>query len=121
MPRLLIVDDDAVHIQLWKLMLETGGHQIETADTMPGALEKLVLTTPEVLLMDLHLPELKVGLELIRATRAISHAKILVVSGWPLDLEGRVEEKLVDCVLAKPVRPQTLLRHVTELLVTSSA
>jgi CheY-like chemotaxis protein len=71
--------------------------------------------------MDLRLPELKDGLTLIRQAHQTSPAKILVLSGWLGDLESLPEQQFVDRVLAKPVRPNTLLRHITELVVTVSA
>ena len=115
------MDDDPAQISVWKLLLEACGHQIESAETLPSAVEKLSVVEPEVLLMDLRLPELKDGLMLIRKARETSPAKIIVLSGWPRDLESLPEVKLVDRVLAKPVRPNTLLRHITELVVAASA
>jgi two-component system KDP operon response regulator KdpE len=121
MARLLLVDDDPAQISVWRLLLEACGHQIETAETLPLAIEKLAVAEPEILLMDLRLPELKDGLALIRRAREISAAKILVLSGWPRDLESLPEQQFVARVLAKPVRPNTLLRHIGELVAAVSA
>jgi CheY-like chemotaxis protein len=116
MARLLLVDDDPAQINVWRLLLEAYGHQIETAETLAHAVEKLAAAEPEILLMDLRLPELKDGLALIRQARETSPAKILVLSGWPGDLESLPEQQFVDRVLAKPVRPNTLLRHIAEMV-----
>jgi CheY-like chemotaxis protein len=121
MARVLLVDDDPAQLNVWTLVLERKGHQIETAGTLPVALQLLSKAEPEILLMDLRLPTLKDGLALIRKARETSAAKILVFSGWPRDLESLPEEKLVARVLAKPVRPDTLLRHISELVVAASA
>ena len=121
MARLLLVDDDPDQISLWRMVLEAGGLRIESADTVPLAIEKLAAGGPEILLMDLRLPDLKDGLSLIRQAHETSPAKILVLSGWPGDLENLPEQKFVGRVLAKPVRPNTLLRHITELVVGVSA
>jgi two-component system KDP operon response regulator KdpE len=120
MARLLLVDDDPAQISVWRLLLEACGHQIETAETVPRAMEKLAVAEPEILLMDLRLPELKDGLALIRRAREVSAAKILVLSGWPRDLESLPEQQLVARVLAKPVRPNTLLRHISELVAAAA-
>jgi CheY-like chemotaxis protein len=121
MARLLLVDDDPGQINVWRMLLEACGHTIETAETLPRAVEKLAVVDPDVLLMDLRLPELKDGLALIRAARESSAAKIVVLSGWPGDLNSLPEQQHVDRVLAKPVRPDTLLRHIAELVVSASA
>ena len=114
MARLLLVDDDPDQIKLWRLVLETAGHQIEVAETLPHAISKLS-GAPDILLMDLWLPDLKNGLELIRTASGQKSTRIVVLSGWPQDLEGRPEAKLVDRVIAKPVNPPTLLRLIVEL------
>ena len=121
MARLLLVDDDPAQISVWTLLLEACGHEIESAETLPRAIDKLTVVEPDVLLMDLRLPELKDGLALIRKARETSQAKIVVLSGWPGDLAALPEKQLVDRVLSKPVRPNTLLRHITELVVAASA
>src|SRR5262245_56859530 len=99
MARLLVVDDDRDQIKLWRLMLERSGHQIATADTLGSALELLAGFEPEVLVMDLRLPELKDGLALIRKAGEQSAMKVLVFSGWPQDLESLPERKLVHRIL----------------------
>jgi CheY-like chemotaxis protein len=116
MARLLLVDDDPAQIKIWQLLLEASGHQIETALTLPVALEKLSVVEPDVLLMDLRLPDLKDGLTLIRKACDRKETRIVVLSGWPHDLESLPERKFVHRVLGKPVQPHTLLRHIAELV-----
>ena len=114
MARLLFVDDDPDQIKMWRLVLEGAGHQLEIAETLPQAIQKLA-AGPDILLMDLWLPDLKDGLDLIRVAGGRESPRLIVLSGWPQDLEGRPEAKLVDRVLAKPVRPPSLLRAIAEL------
>ena len=121
MARLLLVDDDPAQVSVWRLLLEAYGHQIETAETLPRAVEQLAAVEPDIVLMDLRLPELKDGLTLIRLAHETSTAKVVVLSGWPGDLQSLPERQFVDRVLAKPVRPNTLLRHIAELVVTAAA
>ena len=115
MARLLLVDDDPGQIKLWRLLLETAGHQVDTAEALPEALQKVSTNPPDVLVMDLRLPELKDGLELIRKAGEHGSARIVVLSGWPQDLEVLPERKLVHRVLAKPVKLPALLRAISEL------
>ena len=120
MARLLVVDDDLEHLKMWRIVLEGAGHQIETADTLEQAVAGLD-SLPEVLVMDLRLPELRHGLTLIRQAATREGTKIIVLSGWPLDLEAQPEAKLVARLLAKPARPPALLRAIAELTISAGA
>ena len=99
-----------------KLLLEASGHQVETAETLPRRLEKLAVVEPDVLVMDLRLPELKDGLDLDPCLRAERGPRS---SCFPAGRRTWIlpEEKLVHRVLGKPVRPNTLLRHIAELVL----
>jgi CheY-like chemotaxis protein len=120
MARLLFVDDDATQIKLWRMLLEMAGHQIETAETLAQAIDRLA-ALPDVLLMDLRLPEVKDGLALIRKAGERDCIKIVVLSGFPQDLEVLPERKLVSRVLAKPVRATALLRAIAEVATVIAA
>ncbi|HZT32257.1 MAG TPA: response regulator [Bryobacteraceae bacterium] len=117
MARVLVVDDDAVQIQLRKTMLEAAGHEVRGADNTAQAARLLAESRPEILLMDLRLPEMRDGLALIRAAHEVpSPPRVVVLSGWPADLEDHPEHALVAKVLAKPIRMQVLLEAIRELL-----
>jgi CheY-like chemotaxis protein len=120
MARLLVVDDDPAQIKIWRLLLEASGHEVESAESLEEAVAQLAAVEPDVLIMDLRLPELKEGLVLIRQASERKATKTLVMSGWPRDLETLPEGKLVSRVLAKPVRPATLLRTITEVTTRSA-
>ena len=121
MARLLVVDDDPAQTRIWRLLLEAKGHQVSTAETLPQAIEQLAALEPDLLIMDLRLPVLSDGLELIRQAGARESTKIVVMSGWPRDLETLPEAKLVSRVLAKPVHPAALLRTIREVTTRAAA
>lgn len=117
MGRLLVVEDDPNQVELRKMLLEAAGHEVCVAATAPEALRLLAEQAPEILLMDLGLPKAADGLALIRSVRRRPSAvKIIVLSGWPLELLDHPEEKMVDHVLTKPVRIQVLLEAIQALL-----
>jgi CheY-like chemotaxis protein len=113
MYRVLIVDDDVQQLGIRKLLLEAAGHQVALAEDAPTARRLLEELRPDVLVMDLRLPELKDGLGLIRLIDE-QHAavKIIVLSGWTEELCDLPEEKLVCCVLGKPIRNDHLLEAI---------
>jgi len=121
MPRLLLVDDDWQLLELYKLILEHAGHEVQIAETCRAASLLLVETDPDVVIVDLHLPEMEDGLALIRSLKHYTRPpgsgprKVIVTSGWTADLPAEVERDFVDRVLPKPVRMEVLLRSIAEL------
>ena len=118
---LLLVDDNTQLLDFYKLVLEQAGHQVRTAETCSQAVELLAVTDPEIVIMDLRVPEMADGLGLIRTLKdrvrpqGQSRAKVIVLSGWIEDLFETPEKDSVDCVLSKPVRMEILLRSVARL------
>ena len=113
MCRVLIVDDDAQQLAIRKLLLVAAGHDVAAADSAPEARRLLEELRPDLMVMDLRLPKLKDGLSLIRCVseRRLA-AKIIVLSGWTEDLCDLPEEKLVSCVLGKPIRHERMLEAI---------
>lgn len=113
MARLLLVDDDTAGLELRKLILEREGHQVSAAADVMTARSLFLETNPDSVVLDLRLPETEDGLALIREFRAAAPAvRIVVLSGWTPDLEGKPEAQMVDQLLAKPVRSARLVSAV---------
>src|SRR5258708_390327 len=121
MSSLLLVDDNTQVLDLYKLVLEQAGHQVLTAETCGRAVTLLAETDPEIVIMDLRVPEMADGLGLIRTLKdrvrplGRTRAKVIVISGWIEDLFETPEKDSVDCVLSKPVRMEILLRSIARL------
>lgn len=111
--RLLVVDDDSQQLGLRKLLLEGSGHEVAVAEGAPEANRLLDEFRPEVVVMDLRLPKLMDGLELIRSVHQRNlRPKIIVLSGWTEELCDLPEEKLVDHLLGKPARHEQLIEAI---------
>jgi DNA-binding response OmpR family regulator len=108
MSRLLLVDDNAQLLHFYKLVLEEAGHHVRTAALCSEAVRLLDEVDPEIVIIDLCVPEMKDGLGLIRAVKdharpdGMPPAKVVVVSGWTDNLVNEPENKRVDCVLTSP-------------------
>jgi CheY-like chemotaxis protein len=114
MCRLLLADDDVQQLGIRKLLLEAAGHEVAVAEDAPEARRLLQELRPDVLVMDLRLPKLKDGLSLIRLVdEQRLAARIIVLSGWTEQLCDLPEEKLVCCVLGKPIRNDYLLEAIS--------
>ena len=54
--RVLIVDDDPVHLELMQRRLQKRGYDVDVMDGPIGATHRIRSTRPEVVLMDINLP-----------------------------------------------------------------
>jgi CheY-like chemotaxis protein len=110
MSRVLLVDDDSAGLELRKLIFERAGHRIFTATDPNKARVLFTEVQPDCVVLDLRLPAAADGRALIRELRSASPVvRIIVLAGWPLDLEGAPEAQMVNEVLAKPTRTAALL------------
>lgn len=79
MARVLVVDDDAALLRALRLALKGAGHQVATAPDGEEGLAQAARTAPEVIVLDLGLPDID-GLEVCRRIRTWSDVPIIVLS-----------------------------------------
>lgn len=84
----LVVDDEPAIRRLLRTSLDLEGYRVSEADTGTAALARLAGDPPDVVLLDLGLPDMD-GLEVIRAIRARSPVPIVVLSARE-DERGKV-------------------------------
>jgi CheY-like chemotaxis protein len=68
-PRILVVDDQAINVQLLRLKLEREGMQVLTAPSGREALAQAATARPDLILMDLLMPDMD-GLTACRQLKA---------------------------------------------------
>jgi CheY-like chemotaxis protein len=103
MARILVVEDDAIQLEMRKQILEHAGHEVVAARNASEALERW--TGCPVVLTDLRIPEPEDGLRLILAIAGA--ARIIVLSG------GEVDPTLpIDEFLTKPCPSKKLLASI---------
>lgn len=116
MARILLADDDADQVALQRILLETVGHQVETANSPADTLRLLAECQPDLVIVDLRFPRAADGLKLIRNIReAGCLLPLAVLSGWPDDVYGSPEEPMVSRILIKGSL-QDLLRAIAEMV-----
>ena len=125
MSRILVVDDDAVQLDLRKQLLEVAGYQVETALNARQTERRLENAPADLVILDLRFPnalgepDAQQGLALIRRIRDLGcNVPVIVLSGWPDDLYGEPEEQLVSCILVKPVSTREFLDTIRGLLTS---
>ena len=122
MARILIADDDMAGLAMRRLMLEGAGHQVAIAMDPSGVLRQMEQGY-DLLIIDLRflnragIADCREGLNLIRKIR---HAEcvvpIIVLSGWPADLDDCPEQQMVQKVMLKPVPARDLLAAIDQLV-----
>src|SRR5258708_38726446 len=120
MSKILLVDDDAFIVEAYSRKLIQGGLEVETAGGGAAAREVLLKAKPEIVVLDLMLPQFN-GFELINYIRSRSELKgtrTIVLSNFYLgDSEREVAARLADATLAKSeCTPAILLEAVNKLL-----
>lgn len=116
--RILVVDDEPQIQRFLKLGLTAGGFAVSAAATAAEAIKAIATSAPDLVLLDLGLPDLD-GKDVIRQTRAFSAVPIIIVSAR--DREAEKIEALdlgADDYVNKPfgigellARIRTALRH----------
>jgi len=86
MPRLLVIDDDPALLRALRLGLKAGGHDVVTAATGDEGLMKTAAAAPDVVILDLGLPDID-GVDVVRQLREWSQVPIVVLSA--VDAEDR--------------------------------
>jgi two-component system, OmpR family, KDP operon response regulator KdpE len=110
--RVLVVDDEPGIVRALRTNLAGHGFKVETAETGEAALASYRLRKPDLIILDLGLPDMD-GTEVIRALRLESSVPILVLS-----VRGGERDKVAaldmgaDDYLTKPFGVQELLARV---------
>jgi two-component system KDP operon response regulator KdpE len=76
---ILVIDDDAQMRRLLRLTLEAAGYAVREADTGRRGLSEIVDRAPDLVVLDLGLPDLA-GMEVLRQLREWSRVPVLVLT-----------------------------------------
>ncbi|NLA68019.1 MAG: response regulator transcription factor [Gammaproteobacteria bacterium] len=115
-PRVLVVDDDAGIVELIGRYLGGHGFEVQAAHSGAAMRERLAEGEPDVVLLDLGLPDAD-GLSLLQQLRARWQGPVIVVSGRGEPVERVVGLELgADDYVAKPFDFRELLARIRSLL-----
>ena len=113
--RILLVEDDAMNVELFESALETDGHEIVT-ERDGAAGEERASDKFDLVLLDIQLPKMN-GLEVCRSLRARGlRMPIVALSASVLPEEiARTKAAGFDLFLSKPISPRDLRDAVRRL------
>ena len=118
--RVLAVDDEEDALALLRIVLETAGADVTTMSSPFDALEHLAEINPQVLVLDVGMPQMD-GFELIARIRQSGNPSIRNIPAAALTAFARSEDRTralrsgFEMHLAKPVDPGELVASVATL------
>lgn len=110
--RILICEDDTAINKLLSITMEVAGYRYRSVTTGKQCIREIVREEPDVLLLDLGLPDME-GVEIIKKVRAFSDFSIIVISA-----RGEETDKVMaldagaDDYLTKPFSTEELLARL---------
>jgi two-component system phosphate regulon response regulator PhoB len=117
--RILVVDDEPDLLELVRVNLRQAGYEVVTAETGREALECLRRSQPELIVLDLMLPDLS-GTELCRQVRSdpeTSWLPIIMLTAKTDEVDRVVGLELgADDYVTKPFSPRELVLRVRAVL-----
>jgi DNA-binding response OmpR family regulator len=121
--KILVADDEYFITRSLAFMLRKEGYECLTASDGRTALELIRRNTPDLVILDLDMPELD-GEEVARAVKEDErlrgvHVVILTAKGEPM-APGWKDRMVADELLFKPFEPRRLLRYIQEVLAARS-
>ena len=122
--RVLIVDDNDLNVQLAAFVLSDCGMEVESAARASQALQQIPAFRPDLILMDIQMPEMD-GLELTRRLKADPLTqRIVVVAFTAFAMKGdeaRMRAAGCDGYVAKPINITTFASTIRAFVATDDA
>ena len=122
MPRtVMVVDDDADILDMTRLVLEGGGYSVLGAGSGSEALRTLERDRPDLILLDINMPEMD-GWQVLRVLKVDERTSAIPVAMFSIKMEVRdrlhgLQEGAFDYI-TKPFSTDELLQRVRRIFET---
>ena len=120
----LIVDDYPDALDVWEMYLSAEGFRVLTAATGRQALATASAGNPDLIVLDLDLPDLS-GFDVareLRAQPATRHIPLIAATGYShVVLQDRAMQSGFDSIIVKPCDPDALVVEIERLLSAHGA
>ena len=121
-PRILVVDDEPEAVELVEFNLKQAGYAVNTAGDGAEALRKARAQTPDLIVLDVMLPEMD-GFEICKTLRldaATARVPIIMLTAKAAEIDRVLGLELgADDYITKPFSPRELLLRVKKILARS--
>jgi DNA-binding response OmpR family regulator len=113
---ILVVDDEKNIVQLARLYLGNEGFRVEEASNGKQALEKARSLNPDLIVLDLMMPEMD-GLTVCKELRKTSNVPVIILTARDDDVDKIVGLEVgADDYVTKPFNPRELVARVKAVL-----
>ena len=114
--RILVVDDEERMVRFIRLNLEHDGFQVSEAFNGKEAIQKIRDVTPDLILLDVMMPDLN-GFEVLETVREVSNVPVIMLTAkGEEDDRVRGLELGADDYVTKPFSPRELVSRVKAVL-----
>lgn len=117
--KVLVVDDEPDILEFLSYNLEKEGFQVETAENGKQALEKAKKNQPDIVLLDVMMPEMD-GIETCRTMREMPQFEHTIIAFLTARTEDYSQiagfETGADDYISKPIKPRVLVSRLKALL-----
>lgn len=121
MPKLLLIEDDKVNIELYQTYLKNSGFDISVCMDGVTGLETMLQEIPDLVILDYMLPEMNGSEVYKQMQKLISVKDIPVILVTALAYPGQVKKAFKGlpskCILHKPIKFPSLIQLIKELLI----
>jgi DNA-binding response OmpR family regulator len=118
-PKILVVDDEPEAVELLEFNLKQAGYAVSSAADGAAALKKARAQTPDLIVLDVMLPEMD-GFEVCKTLRlepATARVPILMLTAKAAEIDRVLGLELgADDYLTKPFSPRELLLRIKKIL-----
>lgn len=111
--KVLVVEDEPFNMMLMKIILKKHGHEPIEAFTGAQGIEKTYSSRPDLVLMDLRLPDME-GFEATRRIRDImKNVPIIAVTSYSMDdVREEVIKAHFNGLIQKPINARTIMDEI---------
>ena len=116
--RILLVDDDVAVLLTLKAVLEMHGFEVQTAQSVADAAEKLAGNTYQMVITDMRMETETSGLQVVQIARSQPYRPATaILTAYPPD-NSDWRDQGAGSLLVKPVGTKDLVRQIEALLIT---
>lgn len=117
--KILAVDDEKHIVRLVEINLKKAGYEVTTANNGREALEAVALSTPDLIVMDVMMPEMDgfAALKKLKENPATNNIPVIMLTAKAQDADVfKGWQSGADLYLTKPFNPAELLTFVERIL-----
>lgn len=120
MARIVIIEDNVQNARLAEKLLRRHNHEVITADNGESGLMQVFENPPDLILMDLGLPDIdgQTVIALIRQQEHVAQVPIIAFTAWPQSTAHEMAQAYgCDGIITKPIDTRQFADQVTAFII----